>query len=247
MSSYNPDLFSFNIEVHLIKSLFHLCSALLEGIEHLDITTVHTPSYVPSRGEQTSYLQNGLGVRGSASVATGVRFSYDAEFWKRIPVSITTVQEYLTKAIGRMVNNQELYSKAVVNLSMFSYCAEAAFQSTLSNAVFCPPTTGELSQSSCSALEMSYLLLVLLIQAFDNTDKSVKLYANEAIRRSKNDAASLLGEYEQVNRATMSFRPGSVLNKASVGGHFSARRMEDEDSEDRYYLTFIRKYFPLGS
>lgn len=246
MGSYNPDLFSFNIEVHLIKSLFHICSGLVEAIEYLNMSSNGGYSSLTIRNDQQSLYQNQYGVRGSASATTGTRFTYDADFWKRIPASVTKAQEYLTKSIGRMVYNQDLYSKAIVNLSMFNYSAESGYQTILCNSVFCPPTTGELSQVCCTGLEMSFLLLALIVQAFDSTDKSIKLIANEAIRRSKIEAASTLTEYEQVNRATMSFKPGSVLNKASMSANFSGRKADNEESEDRFYLGFIRKYFPMN-
>jgi hypothetical protein len=247
MTSYNPDLFSFNIEVHLLKTLFHLCSALVEGIEYLDMTSSGGLSYLTGRGDQYGYNQNPYTIKGTASATTGTRFTYDVEFWKRIPASVSKAQEYLTRAIGRMINNQDLYSKAISNLSMFNYSAESGHQTTLCNSIFCPSTTGELSQSCCTALEMSFLLLALLIQAFDSTDKSIRLHVNDVVRRCKLDAAVSLNEYEQVNRVTMSFRPGSVHNKASVPGNFSARRNDDEEPEDRVFLAFIRKYFPVNA
>ena len=232
--------------------MFHLCSALLEGVEHLDLITGGASGYSPNYNGDPyqQYTHAAFGpMRTNQLLSNGSgRFNYDVDFWKRIPSSVCTVQDYIMKAIGRMVNSQELYSKGIVNLTMYQYCAESAYQTTLSNAIFCPVTTTELNKLCFASMEMSYMLLVILIQNFDNVDNTIKLNANEALKRCKNDAAATLSEYEQVNRDTMSFKPTSTLNKSSIGAvSQSVRKVDEEDHEERFYLSFIRKYFPLGA
>lgn len=246
MPNYDPDIFSFNIEIHLLRTIFHLCSAIVEGMDHVDMVSGGASGYGSNYpGEYgMQYTHGAFGaVNSSTLLGQGSsKFKYDVEFWKRIPDTLCNAQQYIAKTIGRMINNPELYSKGIVNLNMFCYCGESGVHSIVSNTIFPPSTTTDLHKTGFAAMEMSYLALILLIQHFDDVEKNIKLHANEAVKRCKIQAANSLNDYERINRHTMTIQP-STTHKASVSlGQQSARRFED--TEERNYLAFIRKYFP---
>jgi hypothetical protein len=239
--SNNPDLFSFNLEIHLLRIAFHLNSALLEGLDNVDFnsggaTGVATPTYTEYGG---TYTHGAFGSTNSTTMATQgmIRFKYDTEFWRQIPDILRSSQQYLAKAIGRMINCQELYSKGVVNLTLVNNSYEFATQSGLTNSIFPPPTTTELHKLGFATMEMVYLVTILIIQNFDSCDKSIKLHATEAIKKCKLAVGASLSDYERINKNTMTVAP---REKGSV----SLRRQEEDSDEDRSYLLFIRKYFP---
>lgn len=247
MPNYDPDIFSFNIEVHLLRTIFHLCSAIVEGLDHVDMISGGASGY--SNSNISDYgMQCTHGAFGAVNASTLVgqgqnKFRYDVDFWKRIPDTIGNAQQYIAKSIGRMINNPDLYSKGLINLSMFCYCGESGNHSMATNSIFPPPTTTDLHKAGFAAMEMSYLALILLIQHFDGVEKNIKLHANEALKRCKVQAASSLGDYERINRHTMTIQP-STTHKSSVShGQLSAKRYEDH--EDRSFLEFVRKYFPI--
>lgn len=70
------------------------------------------------------------------------------------------------------------------------------------------------------------------------------------MKRSKMESASILADFERINRQTLSINPtASVLNKGSLitGGLSAAKRMEEEDNDERFFINFAKRYFNVAN
>jgi hypothetical protein len=229
---HNPDMFNFNLEVRMLKCLFFLVSAISDSIHLVDFIS----------GGATGVGANLVQVGATLG---GLKYLYDDNFWKRIPSSVNQVQLYLLNTVLRMVSNEEAYKKALVRLTMFDNASENAAQNKFTPTIFPPISKTEMQRMAFAAMEMIYFVHISIIQGFDTIDKFRKVMAADLMKRAKIEANNYLLGFERINRQKMIINPtASVMNKSSIAG-MSARKNDDEDLDDRFFVNFIKKYFSV--
>ncbi len=230
--AFNPELFSFKIELHLVKILFNVLSCLAEAVDQVDLTYRQAAS-----GWNSS--QQAL---ARSSFAAPVNIRYDERFWREVPTHLLNIQEYLKSFITQIDFNRDTYNKGILRLMMFESAAESAIKSEMTNCIFPFFTVHEVYRMAQASLEMAVLCVGLVQKQFQEVDRSVKVVCIEHMEGVKREVAKYLAFLG--DRTGKGHFGSQTAAKASVN---SAGRSLEENSEDRRFVEFLGAYFPLSS
>lgn len=232
--NYNPDLFSFGIEVRLMKCLTYYLSIVVDAIGFIDFAKGGAPGLINTKSSSEYYP--GVGTKPSNSV----QFKYDLNFWSKIPEYIIGLQRYSYAAHERMAVNSDVYSKGLVHLCLTNASSETAFQTQLTNCIFPIVTKAELERMSTTAIEMSLYIFVILKGQLPNIERTIAMSVNEAMTRAQQESKTLISDHEvglrnqyKPNRGT-----SSIVNRITNG----SMRREDEDRETGGFLSIMKNY-----
>lgn len=234
---YNPDLFAFKIELHLNKIIFLLCTALMDGLSIFDMDRDLSK-------QETSF--NHLAAFSQKGETLANRLRSDQMFWRYIPDQINNIQGVVLSTIHRLIAYEESYSRGIIRLAMFQNCSETCKQTHMISCIFPQYTLEELYKQSFASIEVTFMLLISLFQAFDSVDRSVKIESFDSLKKVRHDASEVLSNFERINR-----QKKSVISVASALGKTSIKKPreeslfkgQDEDTKSKRFVTFIRNYF----
>jgi hypothetical protein len=134
--------------------------------------------------------------------------------------------------------------KAITHLNLFKNATEHCYQIYTEGAIFPPIVFSDLSRAVNSTIEQGFLAFLLLLQNFDTLSINIKSGVTAEMKKVKSEMGRLFRGFDQSSRTQKPIY--STVNKASLmlRGSGSANRMEEEEqSEERPFVSFIRKYF----
>lgn len=231
---FNPELFSFKIELHLVKILFNVLNCLADAIDQVDLTYKSTGNW--------NYSQNGSVASARAGFGSPVNIKYDERFWREVPTHLLNIQEYLKSFLTQIDFNKDTYNKGILRLMMFESATESAIKSEMTNCIFPFFTVQEVYKMAQASLEMSILCVGLVQKQFQDVDRSVKVVCIEHMEGVKREVAKYLAFLgDRTGKATYGTQTAA---KMSVN---SANRSLEDCSEDRRFIEFLSVYFPQSS
>lgn len=232
--NYNPDLFSFGIEVRLMKCLTYFLSILTDAMPLVDFATGGAPGIVNTRGDPNYYP------KVNTKTNSSLQFKYDQNFWFRIPDYVIALQRYCYAANERMAVNSEVYSKGLVHLCLTNASSETAYQTQLTNCIFPILTKSELDKLSAISIEMSLFVLVMLKGQLNSIDRSIAMSVSEQMTRVQQESHRLMLDHESGMRNQYKPNRGtsSIMNRISNG---SIRR-DEEDRDTSGFLSVMKNY-----
>lgn len=233
---YTPDLFSFKTEIQFLNIVFLLFDCLVYSIEHSEFynyfNTDQDEFYLDNKSKSKKIF-NFLG--------KNVKVVYQDSFWKHFSNALVEVQSYLVSSLMKLGSHNETYKEGIIQLMVYNHTIENSFNNFVLNILNPNLKISKLQDMSFAALEMSMYIQNVVFQHLDNLSIYGSSKMIESIRVDKIKSSNLINELQWLEKKSYALKSSIVKN--SINSNLDLPTVEEEESEDRYFLAFMKKYY----
>lgn len=167
--------------------------------------------------------------------------SYPSDFWKKFSSVLGEAQEFAFSSYYRLLGNEDTVKDGLVQLLAFNNAPEVTCQYYALNTLYSDLKSTELQDISYAGFEMSLYIQNVLFQHFDAVNEAKNPLMVESMMRDKHRAAKLLEELTWSSKGVTNYKQSML--KMSVASNIDLSPIEEEDSQDKYFIEFMKKYY----
>ena len=167
---------------------------------------------------------------------------YNPNFWKNFSNALVQTQNYLIFSLRRLNNKEGTYKEGLAQLIAFENSVETSINNYALNILEEKLEVPKLRSVTFAALEMTMYIQNILFQHLDNLSVMGNSKMTEMIRLDKQESAKVINELTWMDRRGMSVKP-SMMKMSIHSYNNDLSPIEEEDSNDRFFLNFLMKYY----